>query len=1040
MKCIKAPFLILTIFLFLFGFDNTAQSAVVVAPGSIAICQNTNIIFNVVNPQPANSIYTWQDSTATGWVNLINNTYLVAVNDTLFITNVPYSYNNSKFRCIVDSAGAGLKKDTSAYVEFNVLPVLPKGLLNNNQLICYNTAPDTVRAINYPANGLGWYTYQWQSSIDSITWQNISGQTSIKLKLNKLIQSTFVRLVATTISGCKNDTAKAIIITVLGYVSKPVITASQNICFNTAADTLRVQSIPSGGGNVFSFQWQISSNGTVWSDILGKTDLTLAPGILTTSTYFRYKATSNNGCATLFSDSVKVTVYGAFSPGSITGNQAICFNTIPNAIQFFTLPNGAGNLYTYQWQVSSDSINFSDIANPNVISFQPLNLLQTVFYRVNIISNTGCGSAYTNIIRIKVFPLFTGASINKSQTICYNSAPDTIRLLTNPIGGSGTYFYQWQSSIDSINWSSINGQNGTKLKMANLIQTTYVRLFNQCNAGCGLQISNAIKIKVLSGIYTKPRITQAQSICYNTSPDTLRLTVYASGADNKFIYQWQSSTNGTNWFDISGATTLKFTPGNLTQSTYYRINAIATFGCRSIASDSIKITVYEPLAAGQLNNNQIICYNATPARMQFALAPSGGGAVYAYQWQVSSDSINFTNINGALFDNYQPGKLLQTRFYRVKITSINGCGEITSEILKVKVYPAYKGAAINADQNVCYNLNPNSLTIRTPASGGDGNYFYQWQIGLNGLWSSVSAATNPIYFPAQVQQETYYRLINFAGSGCGRDTSNVVKISVLPLPDTTNLYGATTVCRNEQEVRYGMAHANSNYTYLWSTTGGKIVTNPNELVVYVNWGLKDGVDTLRLTQINKLTGCLNEMKLPVRIKFGKAPSRSKILRKENSNLLFCSDSTFGVVYQWGFLTKSTNIETDIPDAKLRYVMLPHNFDTTLYEYYLKSSLGDCETKSYYNKASATGIGNTEGASFLIYPNPTNGLVHIKSNGNEITKIKIFDNQMRLLEYIDAIHDVEYQFKIDQPAGLYFVQVADNEQFYYWQKLILTENR
>ena len=36
-------------------------------------------------------------------------------------------------------------------------------------------------------------------------------------------------------------------------------------------------------------------------------------------------------------------------------------------------------------------------------------------------------------------------------------------------------------------------------------------------------------------------------------------------------------------------------------------------------------------------------------------------------------------------------------------------------------------------------------------------------------------------------------------------------------------------------------------------------------------------------------------------------------------------------------------------------MLPHNFDTTLYEYYLKTSLGDCETKSYYNKASLTGV-------------------------------------------------------------------------------------
>ena len=1036
MKCIKAPFLILTIFLFLFGFDNTAQSAVVVAPGSIAICQNTNIIFSVVNPQPVNSIYTWQDSTATGWVNLINNTYLVAVNDTLFITNVPYSYNNSKFRCIVDSAGAGLKKDTSAYVEFNVLPVLPKGLLNNNQLICYNTAPDTVRAINYPANGLGWYTYQWQSSIDSITWQNISGQTSIKLKLNKLIQSTFVRLVATTISGCKNDTAKAIIITVLGYVSKPVITASQNICFNTAADTLRVQSIPSGGGNVFSFQWQISSNGTVWSDILGKTDLTLAPGILTTSTYFRYKATSANGCATLFSDSVKVTVYGAFSPGLITGNQAICFNTIPNAIQFFTLPNGAGNLYTYQWQASSDSINFSDIVNPNVFSFQPANLLQTVFYRVNIISNSGCGSAYTNSIKIKVYPLFVGASINKSQTICYNSAPDTIRLLTNPSGGSGGYFYQWQSSTDSINWFSVNGQNSATLKLPKLLQTTYIRLFNQCAVGCGLQISNAIKIKVLSGIFTKPRITQAQSICYNASPDTLRLQVYATGADNKFIYQWQSSTSGTNWIDISGATTLKFTPGNLTQTTYYRINAIGTFGCRSISSDSVKINVYNQLSAGQLSNNQTICYNATPASMQFALAPSGGGDVYSYQWQVSSDSINFTNINGALFDNYQSGKLLQTRFYRVKITSINGCGEITSGVLKIKVNPIFKGAVINADQNVCYNLNPNSLTIRTPASGGDGNYFYQWQIGLNSVWSTIPTATNPIHNPAKVQKDTYFRLINYSGSGCGRDTSNVIRMTVLPLPDTTTILGVTTVCRNQQEVRYGIAQTNANYTYFWSTSGGKIVSNPTDKVAYVNWGLKDGVDTLRLTQINKVTGCLNEMKLPVRIKFGQAPTKSKILRKENSDLLFCSDSTFGIVYQWGFLTKSTNLETDIAGGNLRYVLLPHTFDTTLYEYYLKTSLGACETKSYYNKSSATGITDMLNTPFSLYPNPSNGIVNIKSNNIAISSIKVFDNQLRLIDNIILDNTLAAQFKLNAPPGIYFVQIIDNHSLHYWAKLIL----
>ena len=942
MKCIKAPFLILSLVLFFFGFNNTAQSAVIISPASITICQNTSTYFKVVNTQPTSSIYTWQDSTATGWENLINNTFLVAVNDTLFIKNISYSYNNRKFRCIVDSAGAGLKKDTSALVKLFVYPVLPKPIINSNQSICYNTAADTIRVINLSADGLGSYAYQWQTS----------------------------------------------------------------------------------------------SNGTVWSDILGKTDLTLAPGILTTSTFYRFKASSINSCATLFSDSIKVTVYGAFSPGELAVNQTICFNTIPNAIQFSTLPNGAGNLYTFQWQVSSDSINFSDINNPNTISFQPLNLLQTVFYRVNIISNTGCGSAYTNIIRIKVYPLFTGASIAKSQIICYNTSPDTIKLETNPTGGSGVYFYQWQSSTDSLNWFSVSGQNTAALKLPKLLQTTYIRLLNQCNAGCGFQISNTIKIKVLPGIYTKPRITQAQNICYNSAPDTLRLTVYASGADNKFVYQWQSSTSGTNWIDVSGATTLKFFPGNLTQTTYFRINAIGTFGCRSIASDSIKINVYDQLSAGQLNNNQIICYNVSPARIQFALAPSGGGDVYTYQWQISSDSINFTNINGALFDNYLSGKLLQTKFYRVKITSINGCGEVTSGVLKIKVNSIFKGAAINADQNVCYNLVPNSLTIRTPATGGDGNYFYQWQIGLSGAWSTIPSANNPIHIPAKVQKETYYRLINYSGSGCGRDTSNVIKLTVLPLPDTTTIYGVTTVCRNQQEVRYGIAQTNTNYTYFWSTTGGKIVSNPTDKVAYVNWGLKDGVDTLRLTQINKSTGCLNEMKLPVRIKFGQAPTKSKILRKENSNLLFCSDSTFGVVYQWGFLTKSTNLETDIAGGNLRYVLLPHTFDTTMYEYYLKTSLGACETKSYYNKSSTTGMEDMLNAAFSLYPNPSSGVVNIKSNNVLIASIKVFDNQMRLIENRVLDNTLAAQFKLNAPPGIYFVQMTDSQSLNYWAKLIL----
>jgi hypothetical protein len=178
------------------------------------------------------------------------------------------------------------------------------------------------------------------------------------------------------------------------------------------------------------------------------------------------------------------------------------------------------------------------------------------------------------------------------------------------------------------------------------------------------------------------------------------------------------------------------------------------------------------------------------------------------------------------------------------------------------------------------------------------------------------------------------------------------------------------------------------------------------------------------------------MKLPVRIKFGQAPTKSKILRKENSNLLFCSDSTFGVVYQWGFLTKSTNLETDIDGGNLRYVLLPHTFDTTRYEYYLKTSLGACETKSYYNKSSTTGIVDLLNTPFSLYPNPSSGVVNIKSNNVLIASIKVFDNQMRLIENRVLDNTLAAQFKLNAPPGIYFVQMTDSQSLNYWAKLIL----
>ena len=116
--------------------------------------------------------------------------------------------------------------------------------------------------------------------------------------------------------------------------------------------------------------------------------------------------------------------------------------------------------------------------------------------------------------------------------------------------------------------------------------------------------------------------------------------------------------------------------------------------------------------------------------------------------------------------------------------------------------------------------------------------------------------------------------------------------------------------------------------------------------------------------------------------------------------------------------------------------MPHTFDTTLYEYYLKTSLGACETKSYYNKSSATGITDMLNTPFSLYPNPSNGIVNIKSNNIAISSIKVFDNQLRLIDNIILDNTLAAQFKLNAPTGIYFVQIIDSQSLHYWAKLIL----
>lgn len=1116
----------------LFGVAKDSKAQINISPTKQKVCFNSSAIFFLQNVVDTDATFIWQDSSSTGWNAIIgSSTVLGVTNDTIQFFNLNSNFNNYKIRCIVDSAGLGIRKDTTKSSLLLVRTALISPKISTSQNVCFGSIADTLQISQLPSggdtgfsyqwqkssNGLLWtdlinatdtflaidtfnansyfrlkanslsscgilisdtvfvkfytqlikptifpkkkfivcyqdnpdslsvipntglpipeFQFQWQISSDNTNWSDLlNDTTSNKLSIQSIIDTAYYRVKATHRFGCGFKFSDTAMVVPLSPVIKPSISGTQTICFNEDPDTLKITTSNLLKSDV-TFQWQSSINGTLWTDILGKTTKELALTKNGVTKFYRVKATWQN-CTALFTDSVLVSVYQDMNAGTLKTNQTICYGSTPSILSFQNIPSGGGESYTYQWQISSDSLSFADIPGATSLVYPPPSLTSTTFYRVKVNSVLGCGVLNTNIIRIKVYALFVGSDVQSNDTICYNSSPDTLRLITNPAGGNGVYTYIWQSSTDNINWSSISGQTSKNLKPAAIKVTTYYRVVIFSGAGCGSYTSNPITIKVWPTI-VKARISSNQNICFNTSADTLRVFQLAQGVNSKFSYQWQLSSNGTSWSDIVGQTALKLFTGNLTSTKYYRVIATSLFGCGSIASDSIKINVYAQLQAAVISGDQNVCYNFIPTKFRVTTMPTGANGLYSYRWQVSSDSINFTDITGATDTALQTNKHLANKFYRLRVTSTLGCGNVLSNIIRVFVYKKFEGAEIGNSVKVCYGYTPVPLYITRKPKGGSLSYNYQWQSSIDSTnWSDIIGQTADTLPMTQLLKTTYFRLINSSTFSCGTDTSNMVTIFSLKLPDTTWVNGLSEVCKNQQLLFYRLEHKSLEYAYDWSIAKGSILTDHTKTGVFITWDNTSGVDTIFIKQTNKETGCFNYMTLPITLKETQAPSLTEIIRKSNSNILVSRDSSAGIHYQWGYINKQTKEAVDISNANLRYVLLPHNFDTTNYIYYLKTWFADCITTTYYNFDPLTlGTPNKKALHLSVFPNPTLGIFQIEGFNLSEVEATCFDV---LGNKIDVKINVELnsiEFNSHQPAGIYLL-VLDAPQGVYSKRIIL----
>ncbi|NER16780.1 DUF6443 domain-containing protein [Spongiivirga citrea] len=369
--------------------------------GTQTICYSgdPNTLANSTSPSGGNGSYTYQ------WQYSNNNSSWSNISGATASTyNPPSGLTADRwYRRRVISCGQ--TKHTGS-LKVTVYSNLSAGSINGTTSVCYNGDPGTLGNSASPSGGNGSYAYQWQiSSNGSSGWSNISGATASTY--NPPGGMTASRWYRRRVISCSQTKYTGTVkVTVYGNLSAGSINGTTSVCYGGDPATLGNSASPSGGNGSYTYQWQLSANGSSgWSNISGATASTYnPPGGMTASRWYRR---STNSCGqTKYTGTVKVTVYGNLSPGSINGTQTIAYNGDPSTLGNSTGPSGGNGSYTYQWQLSSNGSNgWSNISGATASTYNPPSgLTADRWYRR---SANSCGQTkYTGSIKVTVLPVW----------------------------------------------------------------------------------------------------------------------------------------------------------------------------------------------------------------------------------------------------------------------------------------------------------------------------------------------------------------------------------------------------------------------------------------------------------------------------------------------------------------------------------------------------------------------------------------------------------------------------------------------------------
>ena len=301
------------------------------------------------------------------------------------------------------------------------------------------------------------------------------------------------------------------------------------------------------------------------------------------------------------------------------------------------------------------------VTNYTFITGNPNDGFYTLFYRTNLYSTwhysldhtpDATNGANGKALIVNADASTSGDFYKRSISgLCINTTFEFSAWLMNIYNPGSNYcgaseipinvrFEIWNSTetllLGSGNTGNIIGTNTPIWQQFALVFTTtsqtsvVLKMKNNGLGGCGNDLAiDDIEFRSCGDLttITSPSAS-GNSFSTCTNPTSIQLQATTAGA-LIYFYQWQSSSDGTTWTDVPGATNSNYTTPNLTTQTYYRTKVsqdIANLNnsfC-STFSDVFTISILAGPNNAVTNGDKTICSNEPIPALSVATNPGTG--------------------------------------------------------------------------------------------------------------------------------------------------------------------------------------------------------------------------------------------------------------------------------------------------------------------------------------------------------------------------------------------------------------------------------